>query len=290
MTADHLTRKCIVCQGDFVIKTNNRRNAKYCSRKCQRQSLKGKATGSKQENACLECGKKFSFYPSQGQGKFCSRACRNLNWTTPNADRGFEDLTGREFGRWMVCSLSNRRGAHLLWNVQCCCPDHTKAIVSGSSLKSGSSRSCGCIARGVGVPKPATKTCRFCKREFAYTDEFFVKSSLYRWGLRPCCKTCWHPIARSRHLRWRRKLKLEVLSQYGGGSPRCSCCGIDFIEFLTIDHVNNDGSADRVTRGSGTDFYALLKREGYPNNPPLTVLCFNCNIAKAVFGRCPHNI
>lgn len=36
----------------------------------------------------------------------------------------------------------------------------------------------------------------------------------------------------------RQELKREVLKVYGGV---CSCCGENRIEFLTIDHVNNDG-------------------------------------------------
>jgi hypothetical protein len=83
-------------------------------------------------------------------------------------------------------------------------------------------------------------------------------------------------------------LKREVLSHYG--DCICACCGESNIEFLQIDHINNDGAAHRKSLGSsrlcGHKFYRWLKRNGFPTG--FQVLCSNCNMAKGFYGECPH--
>ena len=86
-----------------------------------------------------------------------------------------------------------------------------------------------------------------------------------------------------------RKLKLAVLNGYGG--PICRCCGETHIEFLSIDHINNDGAAHRRSlpksaSSGGSGFYAWLKKNNFP--PGFQVLCMNCNFAKGKYGYCPH--
>lgn len=90
-----------------------------------------------------------------------------------------------------------------------------------------------------------------------------------------------------------RKLKDAALNAYGG--PRCVCCGESLVEFLTIDHVNNDGAAHRreiFTQsgrpGGGSNFYNWLRRNNYPSG--YRVLCYNCNCARGAYGYCPHDV
>jgi len=87
-----------------------------------------------------------------------------------------------------------------------------------------------------------------------------------------------------------RLLKLEVLRAYGG--LRCVCCGEERPEFLTLDHVNGGGNEHRRrltgSNGGGKHLYRRLKEFGFPNDPPLQVLCLNCNWAKGHYGTCPH--
>jgi hypothetical protein len=71
-----------------------------------------------------------------------------------------------------------------------------------------------------------------------------------------------------------------VIEAYGG---HCACCGESTIEFLELDHVNNDGKADRAKH---SDTYKRAKDLNYP--PCYQVLCSNCNQAKARYGVCPH--
>lgn len=86
--------------------------------------------------------------------------------------------------------------------------------------------------------------------------------------------------------RWR--IRLEAIAAYGGV---CRCCGESAPQFLTIDHIDNDGAAERKgdrTR-TGTKFYLDLRRRGWPRDK-YQLLCFNCNCAKGIFGACPHEL
>lgn len=81
----------------------------------------------------------------------------------------------------------------------------------------------------------------------------------------------------------RRKYKQQVIDAYGG---KCACCGEATFEFLSLDHISNDGAAQRRTSGSGGRFYLKVIRDGFPRD--LQLLCFNCNCAKGFYGSCPH--
>lgn len=87
-----------------------------------------------------------------------------------------------------------------------------------------------------------------------------------------------------------RKLKLEVFAAYGN---KCMCCEEGIQEFLSIDHINNDGAEHRRSlfsgkAGSTPQLYAWLKRNGFPKEN-FQLLCMNCNHAKSRCGGiCPH--
>ncbi len=87
-----------------------------------------------------------------------------------------------------------------------------------------------------------------------------------------------------------RKIKIEVLIQYGN---ICECCGINNIDFLTLHHKNNDGGKHRKEVNCyGSTYYKWLKRNNYPKDLGIQVLCYNCNCAKEYSPekRCPHEI
>jgi len=98
----------------------------------------------------------------------------------------------------------------------------------------------------------------------------------------------WNKANRERALAAQRacnkKLKDAAYAAYGG--YRCKCCGEDREQFLSLDHVNNDGAAHRKVIDR-RKLYKWLQREGYP--PGFQVLCMNCNFGKARNGGvCPH--
>lgn len=83
------------------------------------------------------------------------------------------------------------------------------------------------------------------------------------------------------------KYKYLVFEHYGN---ICACCGETIFEFLSIDHVNNDGQYDKNANGKrlgGRHLYPRIAKSGYPKKYQL--LCMNCNFGKRMNGGiCPH--
>jgi len=129
-----------------------------------------------------------------------------------------------------------------------------------------------CVRCG-GVPIPGLTECQKC-RDF-HKNSWLINSEK------------WKPIRKAKH----QALKLEVFEAYGG--PVCACCGEKHMEFLSVDHVNNDGAKHRKemgwkdgTGGGGGNIYGWLKTRNFP--PGFRVLCMNCNFALGHGGTCPH--
>lgn len=78
------------------------------------------------------------------------------------------------------------------------------------------------------------------------------------------------------------KTRTMVLAHYG---KKCTCCGESEPNFLSIDHINNDGNVHRKNTKSHA-FYSWITNNDYPKD--LQILCYNCNMAKGKYGICPH--
>ncbi len=95
----------------------------------------------------------------------------------------------------------------------------------------------------------------------------------------------------SQSAEWARKYRAEyrakVIAAYGS---ECACCGETVEQFLTVDHVHNDGYEARKQKLHPADsagFYRWLSKNGFP--PEFQLLCMNCNFGKAKNGGvCPH--
>jgi len=96
----------------------------------------------------------------------------------------------------------------------------------------------------------------------------------------------WYKIHRKERLLYNKKYTLKirdiVLNHYGN---KCICCGEGRREFLTIDHINNDGNIQRKKIGNSR-FYTWIIQHNFPKD--LQILCCNCNFTKAFYGCCPH--
>lgn len=90
---------------------------------------------------------------------------------------------------------------------------------------------------------------------------------------------------RVRSLDYYHKLRREVFNAYGG--PVCACCEEDEYDFLTLDHINNDGAEQRKKYGSNPRVLQVIKQQGFPEG--YQVLCANCNTSKGKTGICVHN-
>lgn len=97
------------------------------------------------------------------------------------------------------------------------------------------------------------------------------------------CKSCYKVKDKIKRF----EIKKKVIEHYGG---KCTCCGENHLELLTLDHINNDGNKHRKERKFmlGTNMYADLLRNNFECNYELQVLCWNCNLAKNYYGYCPH--
>jgi hypothetical protein len=81
------------------------------------------------------------------------------------------------------------------------------------------------------------------------------------------------------------KKRRQIVVAYGGA---CVCCGEDTFEFLTFDHVHNDGADHRRQIGRTSQLLAWIIKNDYPDT--LQLLCYNCNCAKGFHGVCPHQL
>ena len=107
---------------------------------------KTKKTGKTHWFCQCECGDIVSVYLSHlksGHTKSCG--CLSVE----KAIERREDLTGQTFTRWFVDSYNPEKSKEMglpYWNVTCT-NDGNKGCVRGSHLKSGGSKSCGCLNR-----------------------------------------------------------------------------------------------------------------------------------------------
>ena len=87
---------------------------------------------------------------------------------------------------------------------------------------------------------------------------------------------------------YNKKYREACLIFYGGNPPKCACCAETTIQFLAVDHINNDGAEHRKREkiAGGTSMYLWLIRKEFPKG--FQILCHNCNQAKSFYGNCPH--
>ena len=140
--------------------------------------------------------------------------------------------------------------------------------------------------------EPGRSKCRECLDKFSkYATERYKEVASV--GLCPKCRkrmkadgyeSCTECRSEERQRNF--EIKIETLEAYGG--PKCVCCGEKSVFVLTLEHVDGNGASHRrEIASSPSQFYKKLKMAGYPDEPKLVVLCFNCNIAKGLYGVCP---
>ncbi|KKN06006.1 hypothetical protein LCGC14_1081520 [marine sediment metagenome] len=87
----------------------------------------------------------------------------------------------------------------------------------------------------------------------------------------------------------RTQFKQTVIYIYSKGKNKCECCGEKNKQFLSIDHIKNNGAKHRKENNisSSTMFYNWLIDNDFPED--YQVYCFNCNLGKHINGGvCPH--
>lgn len=182
----------------------------------------------------------------------------------------FINITGNKYNSLTVVGyLGDSK-----WSCLCDCGKTT--LVHSNDLRNGKTKTCGC-----GKTKALlSKACEQCgevfhqKRYSGGPDHTFANRKY-------CSKKC-AGVAFSVDEDSKQRRRKSVIAAYGG---KCTCCGESEWQFLSLDHINNDGAAHRR---EVRDVYKWAEDNNYPNT--LRVLCFNCNMARAFYGVCPHEI
>ena len=119
-------------------------------------------------------------------------------------------------------------------------------------------------------------TCRICRANKPFVE--FTRGSRQ-------CKLCVNKKVKD----YTDLQRLTALAMYSNGEPKCACCGVTEIDFLTLDHKENIGGyrSDGRRRLSGIH---LVRWALAQFRPGLQVLCWNCNMAKWFCGICPHEL
>ena len=146
------------------------------------------------------------------------------------------------------------------------------------------------------------RVCKHCKESKPESD-YYRNGAGYLQGR---CKICFQintkAYYRKHHTRLRKienakgvvsrkRIKDAVFAAYGGYI--CACCGETEKEFLSLDHIANDGSNFRRNVvgkrfGAGAQTYGYLLKNKFPSG--YQVLCMNCNWGKRRTGICPHQV
>lgn len=85
----------------------------------------------------------------------------------------------------------------------------------------------------------------------------------------------------NRTSKWK-ELKIQLVNGYGG---KCTCCGENRIEFLTLEHLEGDGKEHRAKFSMIKLYQDVIDRK-FPQK--YTVYCMNCNFATRYGKICPH--
>ena len=149
----------------------------------------------------------------------------------------------------------------------------------------------------------STKICSRCKKIKEFSE--FGKSRFIKCGRNSWCKQCFkeYQFQNKEHISNQSKnryygnlierrrsnkersnnIRKRCLEKYGN---KCACCGEDYVEFLAVDHTNNDGSKERRTGLKGTKLFKFLCDN--PISERYRILCHNCNMSFGLYGYCPH--
>jgi hypothetical protein len=196
---------------------------------------------------------------------------------------------GRHFFSWLrrnnypremqvLCHNCNESLAH-----QGYCPHRpeiTRSITQGDSRRKESLPEVPITYAG---PR---QTCIQCRELFPISADYFHRNKPMSTGFTTACKLCCNADRSLSGSLQRREQRMAVLKHYSNGTLQCACCGIGHHEFLTLDHVNENGREHRESIRE--PLYRFLFRNNFPADVALRVLCWSCNQARSWYRGCPH--
>ena len=134
------------------------------------------------------------------------------------------------------------------------------------------------------MPYKDPKKARECNRRYRNRPHIKLKLKKYHKKYSKKYEVYYNLIRRIKS----RRDKIEVMTHYSNGTPRCVCCGITELDFLTLDHKDGRGNVERKRLGipGGSVFYKWLIKNNFP--PGYQVMCFHCNNCSGGWKVCPH--
>lgn len=107
------------------------------------------------------------------------------------------------------------------------------------------------------------------------------------------CYHCYKPknechckITKSKRTAAKRLQDKERVIQHYGGKCQCQGCEENRLPFLTIDHIDGNGSKHRkLNRQANSNIWEVIIKENFPET--YQILCWNCNCAKGQSQSCP---
>ena len=97
-------------------------------------------------NCLCECGNKTIVYGQHlKKGSTSSCGCFARQQSANRLKDKVIDLTAKKFGRLTVVSRTENKGPYVYWKCLCDCGKAT--VVAGSRLRSGKTKSCGCLQK-----------------------------------------------------------------------------------------------------------------------------------------------
>jgi hypothetical protein len=126
--------------------------------------------------------------------------------------------------------------------------------------------------------------CKICKEKDAEIANYKENGEpLFRsvcWK----CRSKSDPNYKENSKRYCNKIRKTVIEHYGN---KCECCGEDTYQFLTVDHINNNGNKERKKFNGSRNILINIIRNNFPSG--YRILCFNCNCGRQINGgTCPH--
>jgi len=118
-----------------------------------------------------------------------------------------------------------------------------------------------------------------------HRDEMLMREKAYRLAWTP--ETIRKIEAKKRQWKLRKTIALydQLFQVYG---DKCICCGESNRLFLTLDHINGNGTAERKAMRN-RQYGAIGKAIREPDRSKYQILCYNCNCGKwRNKGICPH--
>jgi len=82
-----------------------------------------------------------------------------------------------------------------------------------------------------------------------------------------------------------KRRRAEMIQTLGG---ECACCGETELMFLCLDHIKGGGRREYTKRGGTAGVWKRAIRDGL-DRLKYRVLCWNCNAALGLYGRCSHS-